>query len=139
MKKTIHNHRLSIVSAIQPAKVNQLQIEINTWKRFLNFIMEENISLKNRLADILKNGFDRKLLDKLEDFQTKFIRQDEIVSLLRNEIAELDEYFNSNSPDGIESILIDDKIDFLRNQILNSEKHFFQLHFNFNTYLSENI
>ena len=104
---------------MEQAKINQLQIEVNTWKRFLNFFRDENVCLKNRLSDILKNGFDRNLLDELENFQTKFIKHDEVIILLRNEIAELDKLLlNERSGDGIPNNKIDKKLDHLRNNMI---------------------
>src|ERR1019366_1094116 len=90
MKNTLYDNRLSSTRIMEPTKINQLQIEINTWKRLLNFFRDENVCLKNRLSDILKDGFDRRLLEEFENFQTKFIKQDEVISFLRNDTAELD-------------------------------------------------
>lgn len=120
-------------------KVNQLQMEVNTWKRILNFFKEENVYLKNRLSDILKNGFERKFLDEFENFQTKFIKQDELISLLRNDIAELDKLLNEELNSKITGNNIDKMLAHLRNNLANYERQFFQLQLNFNTYLSENI
>ncbi len=125
---------------MEQAKINQLQIEVNTWKRFLNFFRDENVCLKNRLSDILKNGFDRNLLDELENFQTRFIKHDEVIILLRNEIAELDKLLlNERSGDGIPNNKIDKKLDHLRSNMIISEREFCQLQFNFNVYISENM
>ena len=125
---------------MEQAKINQLQSEINTWKRLLNFFRDENVCLKNRLSDILKNGFNRKLLEEFENFQTRFIKQDEVISLLRNDTAELDKLL-SNEKSGviISDSRIDKKLDHLRNNITNSEEQFFQLQLNFNTYILANM
>jgi len=120
-------------------KINQLQIEVNTWKRLLNFFKDENIYLKNRLSDILKNGFERKFLDEFENFQTKFIKQDEVISLLRNDTAELDKLLNGYLNAGIIDESVDKKLAHLRNNMANYERQFFQLQLNFNTYLAENM
>lgn len=120
-------------------KINQLQIEVNTWKRLLNFFKEENVYLKNRLSDILKNGFERKFLDEFENFQTKFVKQDEVISLLRNDTAELDKLLNNYLNAGIIDESVDKKLAHLRNNMANYERQFFQLQLNFNTYLAENM
>ena len=124
---------------MQQKKINQLQIEVNTWKRLLNFFKEENVYLKNRLSDILKNGFDRKFLDEFENFQTKFIQQDEVVSLLRNDTAELDKLLDCDLNAGIIDESVDKKLAHLRNNMANYERQFFQLQLNFNTYLAEKM
>ena len=121
-------------------KINQLQVEVNTWKRLLNFFSDENVCLKNRLSEILKNGFDRKLLEEFENFQTKFIKQDETITFLRNDIAELDKLLLNNKLGiGINEYTIDRKLEHLRKNIANSEGRFFQLQLNFNTYILENM
>lgn len=71
-------------------KLKQLQFESNTWKRLLRFMMEENNHLKNRIAEILKDDFDKNLLKEIENFQSNFIKQDELINLLRNDAADLD-------------------------------------------------
>jgi hypothetical protein len=71
-------------------KLKQLEFESDAWKRLLHFIIDENIHLKNRLSEILKNQFDKDKLETIETFQSKFLKQDDLNSLLRNEIAEFD-------------------------------------------------
>jgi predicted RNase H-like nuclease (RuvC/YqgF family) len=140
VKKSLNDKVLVSHQLMEQAKINQLQIEVNTWKRFLNFFRDENVCLKNRLSDILKNGFDRNLLEELENFQTKFIKHDEVISLLRNEIAELDRLLSiERSGDGLPDEKIDKEFDHLRNIIVTSEREFCKLQLNFNIYLSKNI
>src|SRR5664279_5195423 len=71
-------------------KLRQLQYENDTWKRLLGFMREENILLKNRLSEILMDRFDKNLLEEVEAFQSDFIKKDELLVLLRNDVAELD-------------------------------------------------
>lgn len=140
MKSALNDNRLSGTRIMQETKINQLQIEINTWKRLLNFFRDENVCLKNRLSDILKNGFDRKLLEEFENFQTKFIKQDEVINFLRNDTAELDKLLlNEKSGIEISDGRIVKRLERLRNNMANSEKQFFQLQLNFNTYILENM
>src|SRR5207342_2914114 len=68
----------------------QLQYESDYWKRLMVFTLGENIHLKNRLAEILKNRFDEMLLEEVEAFHSRVIGVDDSVRLLRYEIAELD-------------------------------------------------
>lgn len=134
-KKNLGDNGSISTGTMEQEKINQLQIEVNTWKRLLNFFKDENVYLKNRLSDILKNGFHRKFLEEFENFQTKFIKQDEVISLLRNDTAELDNLLNAGAGDNS----IDKKLAHLRNNMANYERQFFQLQLNFNTYLSENM
>jgi hypothetical protein len=71
-------------------KLKQLRYTSNTWKHLLGSMTEENIRLKSRLSEILKGKCNNSLLEKAEIFQNSFIKEDELISLLRNDIAELD-------------------------------------------------
>lgn len=140
MKQTLNINVSGRNRMSENPKINQLQVEVNTWKRLLNFFSDENVCLKNRLSEILKNGFDRKLLEEFENFQTKFIKQDEMITFLRNDIAELDKLLlNEKLGMGINENTIDRKLEHLRKNIANSEGRFFQLQINFNTYILENM
>ncbi len=121
-------------------KMEQLKIETGTWKRLIDFFMEENVNSKNRLSNILKDRFDRKLLDEFEKFHSEFMKQDEVINLLRSEITELDKLLlNQKINDGISPELIDRKVENLRHNLSDSERRFSELQLDFNRYLSQNI
>jgi hypothetical protein len=123
-----------------PLILKQLQYETDTWKRLLDFMMEENINLKTRLSDIIKEKFNKNALEELDDFQSNFIKEDELISLLRNEVAELDKLFSSEPFHGGEiSKEIDNKLERLRNNIIIAERQFGKLNLEFNNYLSQNM
>jgi len=121
-------------------KFKQMQFETDTWKRLLGFMIEENIHLKNRMAAVLKNDFDETLLEELEDFHSRFIKEDELFSLLRNDAAEIDKLLTNEILDN--ELLIRElqrKLRRLRDNILTAEKEFNTLKAESNSYLSENI
>jgi regulator of replication initiation timing len=121
-------------------KLKQLQYESDTWKRVLGFMMEENIYLKNRLSEILKDKFDKNLLEQVEGFQSSFVKEDEMIGLLRNEVAELDKLLvREIFEDGTIIKKVDAKLKHMRHNIKNAEKEFSRLKSDFNNYLSENI
>jgi regulator of replication initiation timing len=121
-------------------KLKQLQYETDTWKRVLGFMMEENIHLKNRLSEILKDKFDGNLLEEVESFQSSFIKEDEMIGLLRNNVAELDKLLvREIFEDGTIVKKVDTKLKKLRHNMANAEKQFSKLKSDFNNYLSENI
>jgi HD superfamily phosphohydrolase len=70
--------------------LEQFQVKIESWKQLLNSWMEENILMKSILSDILKNNFDQKSLEEIEEFQTKFISEDELIHSLKRDINGLD-------------------------------------------------
>ena len=119
-------------------KLKQLQHESATWKRSLGYIIEENIHLKNRLSAILQDKFDKRLLDQLESFQNSFLKEDERISLLRNDIVEFDILLEIPET-GKPPKEITGKLKKIRNNIVSTETQFGNLKIDFNSYLSENI
>jgi regulator of replication initiation timing len=121
-------------------KLKQLQYEADTWKRLLGFMMDENIHLKNRVSQILKDRFDENLLEEVEVFQSSFIKEDALIGLLRNDVAELDKLLQKEVfEDGMIIKNVESKLKKLRHNIKNAEKQFGKLKMDFNNYLSENI
>jgi len=118
----------------------QLQSESATWKRFLSFLMEENVYLKNRIAEVLKANCDARLLANLETFQTSFICTDSLVALLRNDVMEFEKRWLA---DGTSVELVNKNIagslKRLRENINAAERTFNQRQSSFNDYLLENI
>ena len=140
MQKLSINNTMWRKELMAEKKIEQLQIEVNTWKRFLDFFREENVNLKNRLSNILKNRFDKKLLDEMENFQSKFIKHDELIIFLRKDVAELDKLLmNEKRGEEINGDIIDKKFSNFRINLANSERQFHQLQLDFNCYLSENM
>jgi hypothetical protein len=121
-------------------KLKQLQYETDTWKRLLCFMQEENVYLKNRLSEVLKDRFNKDLLEEVESFQSSFIKEDQLIGFLRNEVAEIDsELVKEIFVDGKINKTIEKKINQLRNNLSNAEKRFGKIKMSFNNYLSENI
>ena len=131
----------SKVDGMHLQKLKQLQHECNTLKRLLLFLKEENIVLKNRLSEILKESFDKNLLEEAEDFNNAFIKEDERMSLLRNDMVELDkllekEFFKDRGKISVETAI---KLNNLRNNISKAENQFATIQLKFNKFFSEKI
>ncbi len=121
-------------------KLQQLQYESNTWKRLLGFMTEENVHLKNRLSQILKEKFNADLLEEAEIFQSNFIKEDELIGLLRNDIAELDKLLEREIfEDGNSVKEVKRKLQKIRSNMEIAEKQFGTLKSGFNSYFFENI
>ena len=121
-------------------KLQQMQHEINTWKRMLGFMQEENVHLKNRLSEVLKDRFNKELLDTVEFYQTKFIEEDEMIVLLKTKVSELENtLLNIIISNDNNDALLSKKIEKLRKGIDDAEKKFNSVNNNFNKYLAENI
>ena len=118
-------------------KLIQFEYETDTWKRLLNFMIDENIHLKIRLSEILQQISGVSSLEDLENFQNRFIMQDVFISLLRNDIAELDHLMMREIfEDGKIITEIDRKLFRLRNNIINAETQFSKLKIDFNNFLT---
>ena len=120
--------------------LTQVQYEKETWKRLVSFMTEENIFLKNRLSEVLKDSFNYNLLEQLECFQSRFIDVDSLMNLFRHDLAELEELLAKGTM-GNDHTLIDiqTRLVTLRTVLTNVERELSKLKINFHTYLSENI
>lgn len=117
-------------------QLKQLQYETATWKRLLSYMMDENIHLKNRLSEILCNDFDKKHLDTIADFQSEFIKEDQLIGLLRHEVAELEKLLTKAGLEDRQLInLAQEKIGNVRLYISNAEKKSGELMTAFNKYI----
>lgn len=115
--------------------VRQFQTEIETWKRLLNSRMEENVLLKNKLSDILINNYDQNSLEEIEEFQTQFIIEDELIHSLRRDVNDLDNLLYSKIfEDGKMEKSFETKMDKLGKDIANSTIRFRTLKSAFNDF-----
>lgn len=142
MHPTIENKITSKIKkeCMPELKLKQLQYETDTWKRLLCFMQEENVHQKNRLSEVLKDRFNKNLLEEVESFQSSFIKEDELIGFLRNEVAEIDgELVKEIFVDGKLNKGINKRIHQLRNNLSNTEKRFSRIKMSFNNYLSINM
>lgn len=112
----------------------QMFHELDTWQRTLNYIQQENIHLKNRLSEIIKNGMDDKLLEQVEYFQNQFLNKDAIITLLRQDIS-LERDLDGSLPKKRNW----KRHDKLRKDMGMMEAEFTKLKFDFNNYLSQSL
>ena len=101
--------------------LRQFKTEIEVWKQLLNSRMEENVLLKNAISDILKNNFNQNSLEEIEGFQTQFIKEDDLIHLLRSDISDIENVLYSKiSENGKIEKSFDTKIENLRRDLTNS-------------------
>jgi len=123
-----------------PYVIIQAQHESDGWKRSMTFILDENVYIKNRISELLKYDFDPSLLEEIETFQKNAIKMDDLVRILRNEIAELDKLLIREVwEDGLILKEIIKKVRNIRNNAEYAETVFTKQRLTFNTYMSENI
>jgi hypothetical protein len=117
-------------------KLKQLQYENETWKRLLGFMTDENVHMKNRVSEVLVNSTDKSLLEQLEVFLNRFIKEDERIGLLRNQAAELDKLLVKELfEDGRTMKEAVAKLERIRGNIKTAEKQFASLKVEFNNFL----
>jgi hypothetical protein len=121
-------------------KLKQLQYESDALKRLLGFMTEENIHLKNRISEILKDQFNKNMLEEVEIFHTDFIKEDILIGFLRHDVALIDKLMAKDKfDDGEIDRIINKKLKKLHKNIIIAERHFGKLKWSFNNYLSENL
>lgn len=121
-------------------KLKQFRYESDTWKQLLDFMTDENVRLKIKLSEVLKDHFDKNLLEDVERFQSSFINEDQLISLLKNDIAELDHFLAIGIyEDEISIQTAERKLKTLRYNINVAERKFVHLKSNFNHYLADNM
>lgn len=126
------------LSLMPELKIMQLRHENESWKRLLNFMLDENIHLKHRLAEILRYQSDALFLEQAEEFQSEFIKKDMLISLLRDDIAELDSsLLKKELTAGDISPEIKNRIKKLRNNIAQTERQFNKMKLDFNCHMTE--
>jgi hypothetical protein len=122
-------------------KFLQFKHECGTWIRTLEYLRQENIFLKNRLAEIVKTNIDSVFLKKLEEFQTKFLEKDTILLMLKQDITAQSDLLD-NREDLAERKLFQQSVPKqyqLRDDMKHMEREYNKLKFEFNEYLSEHI
>ena len=71
--------------------VSQFRSENETWNRTLESLTEEDVNLKMRLSEILKNMDQRddKLLEPIEHFHNRLLKINETIAFLRLEVNKI--------------------------------------------------
>lgn len=120
--------------------INQYRHETDTWRRTLGFITEENINIKNRISEIVKNMnvVEPSSLEAIEYFQNCFVEEDKEIAKLQNRLKENDNLLSRETyEDGKILKSIRHAQEQLRKEIDKNEKSFNRLKSEFNKYLSE--
>jgi hypothetical protein len=118
---------------------NQLALEVESWTRLLRFLSDENVQIKIRFANVLKNFEDNRHLIQLEQFNDSFISQDELIKLLRNEVEGVARILRSDDVNIREqAALLEKKATGLRKNIQVAEQQFVQLRRRFDQFQHDN-
>lgn len=129
-----------IITMASNKKILQYRHESDTWKRYLQFIQQENNHLKNRLSQVLQADTDYEFLERAEYFQNKFISEDDTVNMLRQDIHELDKMLAKET--GNDTVVLKEmqkRLKKMHKDMEIVEKQFNKLKSDFNLYLTETI
>ena len=132
--------KYSAMMVMEQLRVRQFQKESESWKRMLEYIQMENSCLKTRLSDVVSEDGRKELLAEAENFQNRFIRKDEVISLVRRDIREFDTLLlNSLEAGNINLAETSKKQKKLRTEMETLEQRFNKLKFEFHNYIAENF
>ena len=117
-------------------KTEQFLHENITWKRLLDFFMQENSFLKTRLSEVVDRESDKIFIARAEHFQNEFILKDEYIVDIGRDIKEQEKslqlsFTQKKIPDNKTS----GRQEKLRNEMSYLEKEFSSLKNQFNKYL----
>ncbi len=117
-------------------KTEQFLHENITWKRLLDFFIQENSFLKTRLSEVVDRTTDHTFIATAEHFQNEFILKDEYIHDIESDIKGQEKnlqlaFSQKRIPDG----KLCKKQEKLRNEISYLEKEFSDLKNQFNKYL----
>jgi len=110
------------------------ELEIGRWQKRLEQLQQENVQLKTKVADIIKDDIDMNILERMEYFLTSFINKDAVLALLRYDLAEQLKATRKNS-DAASTSLIEKKQLKLSQDMTKMEEEFDRLKLDFNTYI----
>lgn len=119
-------------------KMKRYRQAINTWRRMIVFLTEENNELKLRLAEILKdNTASPELMEEAERYLGAFTQQDEVIFLARGDIAALELLVTREAFEQETAFKkMDKKYNQLHKEMEKLEREFNALKFTFNTFLT---
>ena len=117
-------------------KTDQFLHENITWKRTLDFFMQENSFLKTRLSEVVDKEIDKNFIAQAEHFQNEFILKDEYIHDIGRDIKEQEKniqlaFTQKKIPDNKTC----SKQEKLRNEMSYLEKECSDLKNQFNKYL----
>lgn len=121
---------------ISKSKIRQLEYESDTWKRQLAFMTDENVHLKERLTETLKDKQQGPTLEEAEIFLNQFIEQDSVITILRNNVAEFDRLLKRERfEDGLLINAVVAKHTHLEEDLLIARKKFEDMKIRFNRHI----
>jgi|SRR5690606_34842631 len=110
--------------------IGKYTYEINAWLRTLDYLQQENIYMKTRLAETMKDQVNSATLEKAEYYQSAFINKDTVIAFLRQDILQFQE---NNIPEAEAR----ERKNVLQADMQKMEKEFAKLKFEFNDFIQK--
>lgn len=110
--------------------------ENKAWAKSLEFLEQENSTLKNKLSAVVDNKDGKDFIVMAEYFQNEFILKDEVIHELKKDIVDLWEYLSKNFTNTYATNMIALRQERLRGDICSFEKDFATLKQEFNNSIS---
>ncbi|MBN9350083.1 MAG: hypothetical protein J0H55_05295 [Chitinophagaceae bacterium] len=109
------------------SRLDNYLAEVTCWQKMIACRIEKNLLMKDVLSCILQNNSNNGFLEEIENFQTRFILEDETYTALKRSAGDLDEYLMKTrmEPEKRETLIQIEKVmATLRGEIENSDRHF---------------
>ena len=120
-----------------PDKIHLLEYQSNSWKRILYFMTEENIHLKKMVSHLLTNKISKISLEQVEDLYGRFLKNDELIALLRDELTTFDKLIRDTATDHADAWKYTREMcDELTKKFEVVEQQFTSLKYDFGNYLN---
>lgn len=121
--------------------IKQFQYESDAWRRMLAFLLQENAILKTRLSELVhEREVSDDFMEMAEQYQNRFIQNDQIINFVRSDVTELDNLLTRNlHENGHIMKTIARKQKKLRKELTTLETTFNEMKIQFNNYLEETL
>lgn len=121
--------------------IGDLHFELNLWLNEFQFYKDEVLIFNSRLEEIVTKNTDIEVLKEVEHFQNQYIRQSEVIDVLRHEIKQHENVLETESKDhpvAIDHRYFEDHTE-LREQVDQFKKIYTELKREFMSFLSRRM
>lgn len=108
-------------------KEGPVKYEIDSWLRMLDYQQQEIVSMKNRIAEVVKGQVASDSLLQLEEFQNLFINKETVITFFRADIQRLNDKLNNNNSTTAEIDSMRHDITKMEQEFLNMKAHYHRL------------
>lgn len=129
------------VAIEKKAYIGDLHFELNLWLNEFQFFKDEVLIFNSRLEEIVSKNTGIEILKEVEHFQNQYIRQNEVIDVLRHEVKQHENILEKESKDhpvAIDRRYFEDHTE-LRDQVEQFKKIYTELKREFMSFLSRRM